>query len=100
MISIMSVCSNSSWPYDSLSVLSQRVHKAITSGISKTMAYLVFHCCRHVDLLNLRSAMTSVESLEMSMVGSTSRVWMGGLGYKCQLSVKILAICRLSVKFS
>ena len=25
------------------------------------------------------------------------RVWMGG--YKCQLSVKILPICRLSVKF-
>ena len=29
------------------------------------------------------------------------RVWMGrgGVGYKCQLSVKILAICQLSVKF-
>ena len=23
----------------------------------------------------------------------------GGVGYKCQLSVKILAICQLSVKF-
>ena len=31
---------------------------------------------------------------------SSVRVWMaGGGGYKCQLSVKILAICQLSVKF-
>ena len=27
------------------------------------------------------------------------RVWMGGGGYKCQLSVKILAICQLSVNW-
>ena len=35
---------------------------------------------------------------------ANQRVWMGGGGgggggYKCQLSVKISAICQLSVKF-